>query len=268
MSLLGTQLREAREKKGVSLAQASMETRILQQSLLALEEGAYQRLPGDVVARGFLRNYAQYLGLPPEEMIEIYRQERGASDKIKVVPAAHPIRGRTYSLPSFFTVFIATVVLVALGYMGLVLSGRLASTPSVAVAFTATAQPATPTVLPTAIPVTSVSVFTPTPGAVAGGVATPQVTATPVLPTPTPLAPIVVDLTILPNNQSWVRVIIDGVVFEEGILGGGINRQYLAQRQITILAGNPPAAEVTVNGLQVGAIGTTPGSPATFSWPQ
>lgn len=78
MSELGDRLRQARERQGLSLAQASVDTRILQASLAALEEGAYQRLPGDVVVRGFIRNYAQYLGLPPDEMIELYRRERGA----------------------------------------------------------------------------------------------------------------------------------------------------------------------------------------------
>jgi transcriptional regulator with XRE-family HTH domain len=100
MSELGTRLREARERQGLSLAQAAMDTRILQQSLAALEEGAFQRLPGDVVIRGFIRNYAQYLGLGSDELIELYRRERGVTDQIRVVPATNPPRTRAYVMQS------------------------------------------------------------------------------------------------------------------------------------------------------------------------
>src|SRR5687767_6002829 len=124
MSELGARLRQARESQGLSLAQAATDTRILLQSLAALEEGAYQRLPSDVVIRGFIRNYAQYLGLPPDELIELYRRERGATDKIRVIPATHPPRTRSYVLPSFFGVFFVTVALVGMAYVLLNATGR------------------------------------------------------------------------------------------------------------------------------------------------
>jgi cytoskeleton protein RodZ len=76
MSQLGERLRQARESQGISLAQASQETRILQRYLVALEEGDLAHLPGDVYARGFIRNYASYLGLPAEDVIALYRHER------------------------------------------------------------------------------------------------------------------------------------------------------------------------------------------------
>ena len=50
MSQLGERLREARESQGISLSQAAVETRILQRYLVALEDGDYQHLPGDVAA--------------------------------------------------------------------------------------------------------------------------------------------------------------------------------------------------------------------------
>lgn len=77
MSKFGERLRKARESQGLSLAQAAMETCILQQWLIALEEGAYDRFSNDVVAKGFIRNYAQFLGLPVQEMLDLYRRERG-----------------------------------------------------------------------------------------------------------------------------------------------------------------------------------------------
>ena len=55
---------------GVTLAEAEVATRIRQKYLAALESDEWQLLPGEVVGRGFLRNYATYLGLEPTEIIE------------------------------------------------------------------------------------------------------------------------------------------------------------------------------------------------------
>lgn len=67
---LGGVLRERREAMGVTLAEAEVATRIRQKYLAALESDEWQLLPGEVVGRGFLRNYATYLGLEPTEIIE------------------------------------------------------------------------------------------------------------------------------------------------------------------------------------------------------
>lgn len=106
MSQLGERLRTARESQGIGLAQAAAETRILQRYLVSLEDGDFQHLPGDVYARGFIRNYGAYLGLPTEELIELYRHERGMSEPIRVVPATAAPRARNVVLPSFFGVFL------------------------------------------------------------------------------------------------------------------------------------------------------------------
>ncbi|MCE7980963.1 MAG: helix-turn-helix domain-containing protein [Caldilinea sp. CFX5] len=66
---LGGVLRERREAMGASLAEVEAATRIRQKYLAALESDEWQLLPGEVVGRGFLRNYATYLGLDPTEVV-------------------------------------------------------------------------------------------------------------------------------------------------------------------------------------------------------
>src|SRR3989440_2753668 len=78
MSKLGEQLRAQRERKGITLEQAAGDTRIREKFLKALEDGDYQSLPGAVYTKGFLRNYAEYLDLDPEELVTLYNTERGA----------------------------------------------------------------------------------------------------------------------------------------------------------------------------------------------
>ena len=79
MDELGHILREARETKGLTLNEVQEQTRISQRYLEALEVGDYDLLPSPVHVRGFLRNYARFLGLDPEPLLERY--ELGLSQR-------------------------------------------------------------------------------------------------------------------------------------------------------------------------------------------
>lgn len=272
MSELGDRLRLAREGQGLSVAQAAADTRILQQSLIALEEGAFQRLPSDVVTRGFIRNYAGYLGLPADELIEIYRRERGVSEKIRVVPATTSPTRRAYVFPSFFGIFFVTIALVGLAYVALNAIGRIGDA-NVAVAPEPTATIPPPSPLPTARPAASPP-SVPT-SAVAGGAAPspaplPVDPAATAAPSATPAAPIVLEVRIPStrgNEESWLRIQADGNTVFEGILRAGQTQIFQAQRRVQIRAGNPPDVQVVVNGLQQGALGQNAGQPVNWSWP-
>ncbi len=80
---IGPTLRERREAMGVTLAEAEVATRIRQKYLAALESDEWDLLPGEVVGRGFLRNYTTYLGLDANEMIE--RRRAMADDSLATV---------------------------------------------------------------------------------------------------------------------------------------------------------------------------------------
>jgi cytoskeletal protein RodZ len=69
-SSIGAALRERREALGATLAEVEAATKIRQKYLSALEADEWQLLPGEVVGRGFLRNYASYLGLDATDFIE------------------------------------------------------------------------------------------------------------------------------------------------------------------------------------------------------
>ena len=67
MAGIGQLLRETREAKGLTLDDVEQEIRIRSSYLEALENEDYDRLPGAVYVRGFLRNYARFLGVELEE---------------------------------------------------------------------------------------------------------------------------------------------------------------------------------------------------------
>jgi cytoskeleton protein RodZ len=72
---IGQQLREAREAKSLTLNQVSRDIRIRTRYLQALENGNLGELPSAVHVRGFLRSYADFLGLNAEELLDAIRQQ-------------------------------------------------------------------------------------------------------------------------------------------------------------------------------------------------
>lgn len=91
---LGEVLRAARESKGVDLARVERDTKIRTRYLSALERGEYRDLPGAVYTKGFLRNYAHYLGLDPEYLTDLYRLETSGAAEPAVAAAPKPMRAR------------------------------------------------------------------------------------------------------------------------------------------------------------------------------
>src|SRR5262245_7473371 len=66
----GGKLREARERRGVSLRQIANATKISIGALEALERNDLSRLPGGIFSRAFVRSYALEVGLDPEQTIQ------------------------------------------------------------------------------------------------------------------------------------------------------------------------------------------------------
>jgi transcriptional regulator with XRE-family HTH domain len=69
---LGSRLKREREGRALGLADVARVTKIPERSLLRLEEGRFEELPGDVFVRGFLRSYARCVGLDAEELVRQY----------------------------------------------------------------------------------------------------------------------------------------------------------------------------------------------------
>jgi cytoskeletal protein RodZ len=120
---LGEVLRAARESKGVDLARVERDTKIRTRYLSALERGEYRDLPSAVYTKGFLRNYAHYLGLDPEYLTDLYRLETNGAAQPVVAAAPRPMRARRARAlvvtPGTILAAILTVgVLAFIGYLG------------------------------------------------------------------------------------------------------------------------------------------------------
>jgi cytoskeletal protein RodZ len=127
----------ARERKGVDLYRAERDTKIRAHYLAALERGDYRELPGSVYTKGFLRNYALYLGLDPDDVLLQWRAERGeaADGRVELSvpkPLTEPRRAMSFS-PGVLVAALLTLAIVAfVGYLGIQLF-RFAKPPTISV---------------------------------------------------------------------------------------------------------------------------------------
>jgi cytoskeletal protein RodZ len=93
MQTIGEQLRLARLARDASIAEAAKATAMRGRYLEALEADDFDALPSPVQTRGFLRNYAAYLGLDPADLLAQFRSLAASSDvfeKVEEEPAAAP----------------------------------------------------------------------------------------------------------------------------------------------------------------------------------
>ncbi len=224
---IGETLRAAREEQGRSIEEASRATRVRSDYLRALEDERFDRIGGDVYAKGFLATYARWLGVDAEPLLDRYRREiqRGEYDPHALIehPVARPPKdGATNWL--MWAAVIVLVLLVGLGIIG-TFGGR-------------TPQPA-------AEPEVGAS---PSPSRTASS---PTETAS---PTASP-SPTEVDLVLLLEGASWMRVQSDGEVVFTGTVPAGEQRTFTGASQVQMRLGNAGDVRLVLNGEDIGSIG-------------
>lgn len=109
--LVGRQLRQAREQHQITLDQVAADTHIRKHYLEALENGDFGILPSGAQVRGFMRSYADYLGLNANELLEQLKSGSAANTASLDVPtipsappAAAPITGEEQAVEIFLEI--------------------------------------------------------------------------------------------------------------------------------------------------------------------
>ncbi|HVE71199.1 MAG TPA: helix-turn-helix domain-containing protein [Thermoanaerobaculia bacterium] len=87
LASFGEELRREREIRGISLKEISDATKISKRFLDAIERNDHRTLPAPVFTRGFVREYARYVGLNAEEMVNRYNFAAANDDRIEKPPA-------------------------------------------------------------------------------------------------------------------------------------------------------------------------------------
>jgi cytoskeleton protein RodZ len=77
---IGNSLHEARSRRGIDFPEAELATKIRGKYLRALEDERFELLPAQTYIKGFLRTYAEYLGLDGQLYVDEYNSRFGAGD--------------------------------------------------------------------------------------------------------------------------------------------------------------------------------------------
>ena len=95
--MLGDLLRETREQKKLSLEDVEQGTNIRKLYIKSIEDGDYDKLPGEVFLKGFIKTYGKFLGLNSLELIEQYKKEKNASTSEKEVDPTNQVQEQPVS---------------------------------------------------------------------------------------------------------------------------------------------------------------------------
>jgi helix-turn-helix protein len=124
MASIGTTLREERIRRGLGIDEVESETKIRAKYLMALEDERFEALPGTAYARAFLRDYAEQLGLDPQELVNRLNQVVGLEDDVVLAPRRSvgpgPILGKSQwiALGGALVVVVALLAFVAYSVLG------------------------------------------------------------------------------------------------------------------------------------------------------
>ena len=111
---IGGSLREARLKRNLTPADVQKAIRIRDRYLQALEEERWELLPGDAYVKGFLRTYADYLGLDGNLYVEEYNSRFARPDELQLVPERFARTGTLFGGVGFLRPLIVVAVIVAI----------------------------------------------------------------------------------------------------------------------------------------------------------
>jgi cytoskeleton protein RodZ len=250
----GRRLREARERKGVSLREIANATKISVGILEALERNDISHLPGGIFGRGFVRSFAGEVGLDPEATI----QEFIAQFRDDSVTAGHPSSTQiedNEALESHRRMALTFLVLVVLSVLvvGVILYFTLTDSrrPSAAAARPAvTEPPAVPLVESPAGAAALVSSSSSS-GAASDSGAPPPVVAD----QRPPAAGVALVVNVSVSRVCWVSATVDGEKQFERILQTGDHRTVEVRRDLVLTAGDAAAVRMTINGADARPLG-------------
>ncbi len=122
MKTVGSILKEARIAKNLTLTDVEKVTKIRAKFLDAIEQDAYQLLPSPIYAKGFVKNYGEYLGLDSSRVMAFFRRQTIDIKRSSLLPNKSEdigSKGLRITPGSFIAFVVGAFILVFLIYFGL-----------------------------------------------------------------------------------------------------------------------------------------------------
>lgn len=232
---VGERLVALRRERGKTLSDVESATKIMGRMLSALENGRFDELPATVYVRGYIQNYAQYLGVDPAPLLEEYARDLGTHEEhtpLRRIPerTVVPHRLDVHSIPRrawiAAAIAIPVIALVVWGVSALV--GRDDTPPPIAPEATSTVEPLT-------------------------GGSTGDTTGE------SAVGAFILKIEVAPGQSSWVQARVDGLIAYEGTLPGGESKMWTVTDAAVVRVGKPDAVTLTRDGTAVAFPAVTDG---------
>jgi len=268
---LGSLLRKSREERDVDLDAAVKATRITRHNLEALEKEEWDKLPSQVFVRGFLRSYAELLGLDKELVLNLYQQrcplEQYQPHVLQGI-SAESGRWRLIIVVSFLAIALVAAIVYVKGQKSSVTgksfeyldtkgmaekkSGDTVTTEDIQIQDNAGAQGLS----------TKKETVSEDETRIPTELESSEDTAAqeePLIPEEVkdeqPLSPKFV-LTATVNSRTWIAISIDNESSREYLFQPGETMRWTAEDSFDILIGNAGGIEFSLNGNPIGHLGT------------
>src|SRR4051812_11903581 len=240
MDDFGGKLRQARERRGISLRQIAASTKISAAALEALERNDISKLPGGIFSRAFVRSYAVEVGLDPDDTVNEFldRFHQETPPTAASVAAEVPEQEREFEEQRRKAALLVKGVIVAIPVLAVVAyfawKGRAASHAQA----TGPAQQALPAPAESsAAPAPSSSL--PAPADVALPAAVPaQMT-----------------LDVHPTRPCWVSLTVDGKKVFARVVRPGEHESHVVATEAIVEVGNAGAFAFSVTGREGKPVG-------------
>ncbi len=274
MGSFGERLRREREMRGITLEEISESTKITTRSLEALEREEFDKLPGGIFNKGFVRAYARFLGIDEEQAVADFIAVAGETEQpLPNPPSRPPSRDRLASETVNWRGVAVVMLLLALGTAAVwklaprAFRGAKSGMAAIRLRLHPRSKPAAPVVIsatPPAQPAPSAAAepspkppsepATPKAGrrhrldanSTANAVEQPATPVTAAVPADNGFV-----VLIRAKEDSWVSITADGKPFSEGMLNADTVEQVRANREIVLKTGNARAMEISHNGKPV-----------------
>lgn len=229
MATIGSELREARERSGTTVADAARRLHMRAMFVDAMEREDWKTVGEPVYVRGFVRNYARLLGLDAASVVDRFNEQCGGVEADRA-PQAMPSLARRSS-------FRYPALLVAMSVIALLLVAKLIWTIA-----TPTAAGHDEVHPPQAFAATSLQQSAAQADAASAGDAARTDRSG-------------VDLQLRITQPCWLSIDVDGKRVVYQTLPAGSIREFRGAREITVRAGNAGGVVATVDGQPLGTLG-------------
>lgn len=231
MASVGQILQQRRKELGLSIQDVQVKTRISSKFLMALENDDFGKIPGEAYVRGFLRLYAENLGIDSNALIAQYGREVGGVEEETLAEKTEPLERDLVKRPRskwWILAAVAAVTLLLLGYLGWLGRG--------------TPRPKPPKPKPIAAPEKE----------------KPSSTKGEEKKTVPPPAPTGVNLTLsVVDTDCWLEVKADGQPVYSGTMKVGESKSWHGEKSIYLNAASGRRLKVVFNNQDLGLLNQT-----------